>query len=266
MAEPSNSTVTATAQLAIGDRMVTARFSLPTGRVPLRTVLPVVRALADGVVDAASAAVVDQGKTISCKAGCGACCRQLVPTSQVEAREIVDVVERMPEPRRTQVKGRFDDAIRRLKATGMYARLEDRAQWSEDEFKRVGLEYFHLGIPCPFLEEESCGIHPDRPVTCREYLVTSPAVNCANPGPDNIDNVPLPVKLWREVARFDPVPPGSLYLRWVPLILALEWCETTPEDDRQRPGPEWIGELFQRLEEKVRKCAPAAPQEATAPS
>ena len=38
----------------------------------------------------------------------------------------------------------------------------------------LGREYFQLGIPCPFLEEESCSIYHDRPITCREYLVTSP--------------------------------------------------------------------------------------------
>lgn len=261
MTQPSADTVTATAQLAIGNRLLTAKLTLPAGRVPLRVVLPVVQTLADGLVNLASEAVRDQGKEISCKAGCGACCRQLVPTSQVEAREIAAVVERMPEPRRTEIRERFADALRRLKAAGMYERLADRAHWTEEEFKKVGIEYFHLGIPCPFLEAESCGIHPDRPVTCREYLVTSPAVNCANPRPDNIDNVPMAVKLWREVARFDPMPLDSPYLRWVPLILALEWSEQTPEDKTERPGPEWMAELFQRIEEKVRK--PAA--EAAAP-
>jgi Fe-S-cluster containining protein len=36
-------------------------------------------------------------------------------------------------------------------------------------------------MPCPFLEDESCSIHPDRPLVCREYLVTSPAELCAGP-------------------------------------------------------------------------------------
>ncbi len=48
---------------------------------------------------------------------------------------------------------------------------------------RSARRYFHLGIACPFLEDESCSIHADRPISCREYLVTSPAVNCADPKP-----------------------------------------------------------------------------------
>jgi hypothetical protein len=35
------------------------------------------------------------------------------------------------------------------------------------------VRYFLQGVACPFLEAESCGIHPDRPLACREYLVTS---------------------------------------------------------------------------------------------
>ena len=52
--------------------------------------------------------------------------------------------------------------------------------------------YFALGIPCPFLEEESCSIHPDRPLVCREYLVTSPAELCAGPTQEGVTPVPVP--------------------------------------------------------------------------
>ena len=49
------------------------------------------------VVGVAVEDAVAEGETISCKKGCGACCRQLVPISQVEARRIRDLVEAMPE-------------------------------------------------------------------------------------------------------------------------------------------------------------------------
>ena len=40
-----------------------------------------------------------RGVRVSCRAGCGACCRQLVPIAEAEARRIRDLVEAMPEPR-----------------------------------------------------------------------------------------------------------------------------------------------------------------------
>ena len=45
---------------------------------------------------------------------------------------------------------------------------------------------------CPFLEEESCSIHPDRPLVCREYLVTSPAELCAGPTQEGVTPVAVP--------------------------------------------------------------------------
>ena len=50
-----------------------------------------------------------------------------------------------------------------------------------EERTELAYEYFKHGIACPFLEDESCSIHPDRPMACREYLVSSPAENCRAP-------------------------------------------------------------------------------------
>lgn len=255
--EPS---ATVNVDLSVGDYRLQGRMSVPAGTTRLRVMLPVIQSLADGMVSLAVKTVEDRGKTISCKKGCGACCRQLVPITEVEARRIGEVVADLPEPRRSAVRERFAQARRKLQEAGMLDRLLARTQWSADEFQRVGLEYFHLGIPCPFLEDESCSIHADRPITCREYLVTSPAQNCARPTAQNIDWVPLAVKVWRELARFDPTPPDAPYLRWVPLVLAPEWATEHHDELPARPGPEWLRELFERIAAKARdKGEPSSP-------
>ena len=110
----------------------------------------------------------------------------------------------------------------------------------------LGLAYFRLGLPCPFLESESCSIHPDRPLACREYLVTSPAANCAKPSKENIERVELPMRLSTILPRLDhPTAPAATL--WVPLILALELAETQPDLSSRRPGPEWMTLLFEQL-------------------
>jgi len=262
-------TVTANLELNVGEYRLAARMTVPSGPTPLRVMLPVIQRVADALVDIAVKATEEKGKTISCKAGCGACCRQLVPISETEARRIAELVEELPEPRRTAVRRRFADARRQLQESGMLDRLLNRADWSDEEFRAVGIGYFNLRIPCPFLEEESCSIHPDRPITCREYLVTSPAENCARPTPDNIDWVPLAGKVWTALARFDPPPEGSRFLRWVPLVLAPEWAKDYPDEPPPRPGPEWLNELFTKLTgREVRGTAPpvgagATPEEMT---
>src|SRR5262249_61904401 len=99
----------------------------------------------------------------------------------------------------------------------------------------------------PFLEEESCSISQERPITCREYLVTSPAENCAKLGDAGVRRVRLPLRVFNAVARWQ-VPPQEHFLeRWVPLILAPEWAEAHPEDPPPRPGPELLRDLLDHL-------------------
>ncbi len=210
--------------------------------------LPLVQSLANSVIGAAVQGVADEGKTVSCKAGCAACCRQVVPIAESEARRIRDLVNDLPEPRRTVIRERFAEARRRLVAAGLWQQMDDRAAWPDGEsYNRFGMAYFNQGVACPFLEDESCSIHPDRPVSCREYLVTSPAAHCANPSAQTIEIVPLPAKVWTALARLDPMPPGAKFIRWVPLVQAPDWADAHPEEPTERPGTEWLKELLDHL-------------------
>jgi Fe-S-cluster containining protein len=239
--------VTAHVKLSGEDWELETSLSVPAGPIRLRTMLPLVQSFADAVIGAAAEAAESQGRRISCKKGCGACCRQLVPISEVEARHIAALVEALPEPRRSQVRARFAEARRRLAEAGLLETLRHRQEWGKGESRSVGEAYFQQGIPCPFLEEESCSIHPDRPIACREYLVTSPAENCAKPSADTVDCVKLPMRLWPALALFDAVKPEERCIRWVPLILALEWVAEQPEEPAPRPGPELLRRFFDHL-------------------
>src|SRR5262249_44693347 len=138
---------------------------------------------------------------ISCKAGCGACCRQLVPISEVEARNIGELVNSLPEPRRSQICARFAEARHRLEKAGLLEKLLHPENWPKDERQATGTWYFEQGIACPFLEKESCSIYADRPIACREYLVTSPAEHCAHPSAETVRCVKMPLKFGTALAR-----------------------------------------------------------------
>jgi Fe-S-cluster containining protein len=170
-----------------------------------------------------------------------------VPISEPEARRIRDLVEALPEPRRSTVRARFAEAHQRLEQAGLLETLRHPDQWATDRFNPVGLAYFGQHIACPFLEDESCSIHPDRPMACREYLVTSPAANCAHPSAETIDRVKMPKSVWSAVARLDPVAPSDRFIRWVPLILALEWVKSHPEEPPRRPAPELVCAFLEQL-------------------
>jgi Fe-S-cluster containining protein len=237
---------TADIRLSIGGEPVHLAVSVPTGPAVPRDLLPVFRGLDEVVIGVAVRSAERRGEAVSCRKGCGACCRQLVPVSESEARLLARLVEAMPEPRRSAVRARFADAVRVLGEAGLLDKLRDPGADSGRDLRPVGLAYFRLGVACPFLEEESCSIHPDRPLACREYLVTSPAEECARPSAEAVRTVPMPAGVAaaaRSVDR-DPAAGGA---GWVPLVLALEWAAAHAAEPPPKPGPALLQEFFKRL-------------------
>lgn len=243
---PRPSTTTLSVTLKLSDVPVAAEITVPTEPLELRAMLPVFRSLAETIIGRAVEAETAQGRSISCRSGCGACCRQLVPISEVEAGLLADLVAGFSEPRRSTIRARFAEAGRRLEEAGLAERLRHPETLTGDAIRPFGLRYFEQGIPCPFLEDESCSIYEDRPVACREYLVTSPAEHCARPSAETIQCVNLAARVSTAIARLS-AGPNALPGAWVPLILALEWAEHHPGLPPPRSGPEWLRAFFQAL-------------------
>jgi Fe-S-cluster containining protein len=172
-------TVTADVKLSVAGQSLNLRLTVPTGQTKPTRLLPVLRSISESLVNAVETRARAEGLQVSCKKGCGACCRQLVPVSETDARRLRELVAEMPEGRRRVVLKRFEDAKQRIGTAGLLERLQSPEQIVGDEFRKFGLDYFHQGVACPFLEEESCSIHQERPLVCREYLVVSPPENCA---------------------------------------------------------------------------------------
>jgi len=220
---------TATLRLTIGELKVVHPITVPSAAVPATEIVPALQGLVNAVVAAA-----ETGKTISCRKGCGACCRQLVPISRTEGERLLQLIEAMPAARREALTRRFDAAAAAIEAAG----LKDRSDRTDRE---LSLAYFALRVPCPFLEDESCSIHAERPLVCREYVVTSPAELCAGPTQEGVTPVAVP-----------KVSPAARRLQddeddWFPLALLLDWARTRPRSTRRRAGPEWIQRFVERM-------------------
>lgn len=232
--------------LQVGSEVLQAEVRVPVHPIRPVDLLPILMSMDDAILSVMENEVRGQGKAISCKKGCGACCRQLVPIGDVEARYLAEIVSEMPPKRRARVEARFAQALEDLERKGMLGRLRQADQLTtKDQRRQLGVDYFACGVACPFLEEECCSIHRDRPLVCREYLVTSPPRYCADPLPQQIARVALPVMLGKVLSRFGDGF-GQRPARWLPLVLALEWTANHPEDMARLPGPAML-ENFLRL-------------------
>jgi Fe-S-cluster containining protein len=227
-----------------GGSKVVLTCSDRTAVVSLGQLLPALRSLANSVVEAAVQREEAAGRRISCKAGCGACCRQLVPLSITEARELQSLIAGLDEAHRDRIMARFQDAMTALQGNGLWDRLQGLAGIPRQERVALAMEYFSKGIPCPFLEDESCSIHQNRPLICRQYLVTSPAGHCRNPSPETISSVPLAANVSQALMRIEAPERGSP--RFVPLVLApfLDLGDDGPD----QPVSDWVRRLLAEIQ------------------
>lgn len=246
--------ITGKINLKIAGRSLEMEMTVPTKPVKPQRMLPVFQQMTNSFVEMSVRETEAAGRKISCKAGCGACCRQGVPLAEVEAYQIAELVESMEEPRRTRIKKRFADACEHFRQINWFERMENCEELKKTEEKEfvmkelesAVLEYFYQGIPCPFLENESCSIHENRPLSCREFLVTSPAENCDHPTAETIKKVKLLTKLSQYLLSISSSE-NSMKMGFVPLISALEFAAEFPENFPERPGQRWVTEFFENL-------------------
>lgn len=206
--------------LDIEGHQCVAEATVPNQDISLPEFLPSIWKLQDALIQIWTQINAAEQKTVSCKMGCGACCRQLVPISEIEALHLGEVIDGLPEDTRDRVRGRFALAAARLADEGLLDALGDLTELGLDEKRQLGHAYFSAGIPCPFLEAESCSIHSVRPSACREYLVTSPATNCSRPDAKGIAMLSHSAKFSSILFSFaDGI--GHAPPRIIPLVLVL---------------------------------------------
>src|SRR4051794_35655236 len=97
--EGSDDSQTVNIHLQILDKQTTVTLEVGTGDRPLGDVLPAARQLSEQITAVGVETAAREGRQVSCRSGCGACCRQLVVISPLEAVAVADVVATMPPQR-----------------------------------------------------------------------------------------------------------------------------------------------------------------------
>lgn len=249
VSEPRATMVTATFSIPLGEGALNASAQLPTSRITLTQLLPVIQNIENAVIGRVEEEAREAGTPVTCRAGCGACCRQMVPVSLFEAEALAEWFATLPPERREELAQRFHQALITLRDAGVIDRLV-KEDWALDAEKstELAVKYFHAGVACPFLENESCSIHPIRPLSCREYLVTSPPGLCQDPAVNDVVGVQSKLKMSRVLYSFGQEISGDTR-GWIPLVFLMAW-----QKGGQKPGEHVAdsgAELFKRVLERA---------------
>ncbi len=219
---------TAYIEMTVMNKNIKVEIPVPEGFVKPSTLMPLFQGLSDTIVKIAIEKDNREGKNLTCKKGCGACCHQIVPIGKVEMYWLRDVVSGLPKQKQEQLKKRFADIEHNLKKSGLFQDSLDIAKLKPEERHTLGKSYFNLGIPCPFLENEICIIHEKRPIICREYAVSSPAINCLAPTANTIEKMSIPSLISHIVSKL-----GCEDEKVSLIPLALIFCSDFAEEVQQ---------------------------------
>ena len=235
--------------LRIDGAAVAVSAPQPPSPARLDELLPAQRAIDDAAIAHAVRKAEGGGHTVACAKGCSACCRaQPVPVTPPEAHALLRLVEALPAARRHDVEARFADREQRLRDAGLADAFLQRVDALDaDAARALAHAYFKLGLACPFLDEDACSIHPQRPFVCRQYLVTSDPALCADPFAHKAEVIPMPLHAATAALAISEAAYGRPQ-HSVPLVLALAYArrhrpELARRFDAEPLFRQWLGAL-----------------------
>jgi len=174
------------------------------------------------------------GKHIPCRKGCSACCSYLVPLSIPEVFRLREEVSAMPSDRGNAVLRSSLTAARKILDRGPENFEKDGPVLESGQIgmDRLSRWYAGLNLECPFLRDSLCSCYGQRPVACREHMVTSVESSCSADGADEPAAVRMPAsvleclgKLTAELEQAD--------VEAVMLPLALPWAQENLDRSRR---------------------------------
>src|SRR5690348_10308256 len=99
-------------------------LDVPTGFVPITSIVPLARRLGEEMLKLEEHQRRSSGHSISCRMGCAACCRMLVPLSPPEAFSLLEYVEQLPKERRTAIERKLQASQADLARHGLLEPLQ----------------------------------------------------------------------------------------------------------------------------------------------
>ncbi len=118
------------------------------------------------------------GETIGCCKYCSACCKYLVPLSIPEAFRLNDEVMALPEQFRQQFTQSFVDAAEKILGNENKDFDLNESSANQLQVTQISKWYSDLQLSCPLLFDDLCTLYEQRPLACREHIVTDSADLC----------------------------------------------------------------------------------------
>ena len=238
-------------------------FELKVANVQARLsdIAPLARTLSAKLVTTTLDRLRAEGKNVPCRKGCSACCHYLVPLSVPEVFRLAEDLSAMPASESGNLmRSSLDTARTILDRMPADFTMAESAQADESvRSKQLGDWYARLGLACPFLSDDLCVLYEQRPIACREHMVTSSARSCDLKSTDEQDVVKMPVSVLECLGRLT-AELEQADVEAVMLPLALPWAQENIERSERTWPAVTVLERFVEILQSTAEASASAPQ------
>lgn len=219
----------------------------------LSEMAPLARVISTKLALATLERLRESGKSVPCCKGCSACCSYLIPLSVPEAFCMTEELSAMPpEEGRTLLQSSLDTARTILERMPKDFNKDESATDSGIRSSQLGDWYAGLRLHCPFLSDNLCVMYDQRPIACREHVVTGPATSCNVEGTDEPDVTKMPVSVLECLGRLAAELEQS-DVEAIMLPLALPWAQENTERSKRTWSAVTMVEQFIHILQETNK-------------
>ncbi len=170
-------------------------IALSQSRAKLSDIVPLARVLSSKFAIMTLEQIRKDGETIGCCKYCSVCCKYLVPLSIPEAFRLNDEIMALPEQFRQQFTHSFVDAAEKILSKENEDFDLNESSVNQLQLKQISKWYSALQLSCPLLFDDLCTLYEQRPLACREHIVTGSADLCHLDSAGEPRIAPMPVSI-----------------------------------------------------------------------
>jgi len=210
-------------------------FSVARRQARLSDAAVLAQSLATELAMAVLKRLEKEGEFVLCRKGCSVCCGYLVPMAVPEVFRFRDAVLALPAKQGEDVLRRCLKTAERILAGG-FEGLDPTGPAGADgqiDINRLARWYGGLGLRCPLVADGLCTLYPQRPVACREHIVTDSALARNVNRTSESHAVGMPVNIVQVLGQLAAELEGA-DIEAVMLPLALPWAEENIERSQRR--------------------------------
>jgi Fe-S-cluster containining protein len=218
-------------------------INIMANEVTLSDIVIPARKLSSKIAVAHREMLARKGEKVPCRKGCCSCCSSLIPMSLPEVFRLSEEFAEMPEDKNQRLlRDCIDSAQKILKKAGEDNSLHDFANNDKSKITELNEWYSELGIECPFLSKRGlCKIYEQRPLACREHIVTGTSKLCQKDTECKPKVVPIEVSVLETLGQLTSEIEGK-EIEAIMLPFSLAWAQ----DNRKRAEKKWPAEKMVR--------------------